>query len=244
MPFQGLSAANDRDLNDTLRPLMYEEGDSDIEHPDIALTSITGPFNPSFSSSSTARSISSSAAGSFAYNPMSSSPQDKKDNALTHRVNSRSGDPAVRRAESIDRMGQLSKEEWQVLPTDMFALKGNNYTKAELTARTPWLVFLTDPVALAILACAFTNVRFFCNIFRAAVWLSVFVADTSLRVFICIQIHHTSVLILFFHAQTGMDRFYSHVRDAIVSYRQSGFLYRQRGCLLHLNLPRDRKRVV
>ena len=157
MPFQGLSAANDRDLNDTLRPLLYEEGSSDIEHPDIALADVTGSSNPSFSGSSTSSST-TSAAGSFAYNPLTSVTSDGKDNNLTHRVNSRSGDPAVRRAESIDRMGQLSKEEWQVLPTDMFALKGNNYTKAELTARTPWRAFLTDPVALAILTVSFTHV--------------------------------------------------------------------------------------
>jgi len=163
MPFQGLSAANDCDLNDTLRPLMYEEGGADIEHPDIDLTDVTGPFNPSFSASSTSSSTStsfSSAAGtSAAYNPLSSSLQDAKDYALTHRATTRSTDNAVRRAASIDRMGQLSKEEWQVLPTDMFAVKGNQYTKAELTARTPWKAFLTDPVALAILTVSFTHVR-------------------------------------------------------------------------------------
>lgn len=154
MPYQGLNATNERDLNDTLRPLMYEVGGADIEHPDIPLAEVTGPFSPSFSASSAA---SSSAASSYAYNPLTAS-QDEKDSALTHRANSRSTDNAVfRRAASIDRMGQLSKEEWQVLPTDMFAVKGNQLTKAELTARTPWKAFFTDHVALAILTCAFTN---------------------------------------------------------------------------------------
>lgn len=159
MPFQGLSAANERDLNDTLRPLMYEEG-GDIEHPDIPLTSVTGPFNPSYSVNSTSTSSSaSSAANSYAYNPLSGVVAEKQDTGLTRRVHSHSADGAVRRTASIDRMGQLSKEEWQVLPTDMFAVKGNQYTKAELTARTPWGAFLTDPVALAILTVSFTHVR-------------------------------------------------------------------------------------
>ena len=61
-------------------------------------------------------------------------------------------------AQNTGRMGSLSKEEWQVFPDDMYAIPGNKYTKAELTARTPWKVFLTNPVSRALLFCGFVYV--------------------------------------------------------------------------------------
>jgi hypothetical protein len=65
------------------------------------------------------------------------------------------------RALSGDR--KHSKDEWQVFPDDMFPVQNYQYTKAELTARTPWGQFFTHPVARALLVCAFCYVSLYCT---------------------------------------------------------------------------------
>lgn len=113
------------------------------------------------------------------------------------------------RAASADRMSNLSKEEWQVFPDDMYALTNNKYTKAELTARTPWMAFLTDPVARALLVCAFVYVSL-CQLFISVL--------SPLRLHAPFQILLTygrNLLISILY--TGLDWFHPSLGDALLS---------------------------
>lgn len=176
MPFQGLGRNAEETLNDALRPLMYEE--PDIVHPDMPLTSVT--------TGAAARDLSFSDKSSESYDTTSSSVladlearSVQNPLTLTHRTHaatlhaheeeygfSRNPPRSTSRLASVDRMGNLSKEEWQVLPNDMYALKDNTLTKAELTARTPWGVFATDHVSLTLMYCCFSMVRISPALFR------------------------------------------------------------------------------
>lgn len=45
-----------------------------------------------------------------------------------------------------------------MFPDDMYAHTGHNYTRAELTARTPWKAFFTNSTSQALLVCGFAYV--------------------------------------------------------------------------------------
>ena len=185
MPFQGLGRDAEKGLNDALRPLMYDHDEaSDIVHPDsVPLTSVTTgaaarslSFSDKASESydTTSSSVLADLEPRSVQNPLTStthSAAHSTNNTLTQRTHSaahgqkgeygfsRNPSRSTSRLASVDRMGNMSKEEWQVLPNDMYALKDNTLTKAELTARTPWGVFATDHVSLTLMYCCFSMVR-------------------------------------------------------------------------------------
>ena len=179
MPFQGLGRDAEKGLNDALRPLMYDHDEaSDIVHPDsVPLTSVTTgaavrslSFSDKASESydTTSSSVLADLEPRTVQNPLTSTTHTtthSTNNTLTQRTHSalhaqegeygfsRNPSRSTSRLASVDRMGNMSKEEWQVFPDDMYALTDNKYTKAELTARTPWAAFFTDPVAQGLLVC-------------------------------------------------------------------------------------------
>ena len=53
-----------------------------------------------------------------------------------------------------------STDKWQVFPEELMAEHSTNYSRAELTARTPWMQFLTHPVARSLLLCSFCYVSY------------------------------------------------------------------------------------
>ncbi len=154
LPYDAADRDSDESQNDNLRPLMYDQS-ADAEPSDYAVAEVNG--NKTRSSLGSALSRSSTA---------TSDPIDLEARAVHSPLVGRATAAPVlttsaARASSADRMSNLSKEEWQVFPDDMYALTNNKYTKAELTARTPWKAFLTDPVARALLVCAFVYVSSF-----------------------------------------------------------------------------------
>lgn len=167
--------SDEESVPDTMRPLMYDQA-AEVEHPDYTVAEVNNNKARTASTSSAqgrGRASLSSASGALSRSTTSTSDAvDLEARAVHSPLVSRvaatpvlSSSPA--RSASIDRMGNQSKEEWQVFPDDMFALTDNKYTKGELTARTPWKAFFTDPVAQALLVCAFVYVsacprRFHC----------------------------------------------------------------------------------
>eukprot|EP01032_Pedospumella_encystans_P007676 gene7676-9182_t len=148
LPYDAADRDSDESQNDNLRPLMYDQS-AEAEPSDYTVAEVNG--NKTRSSVGSALSRSSTA---------TSDPIDLEARAVHSPLVGRATAAPVltssaARAASADRMSNLSKEEWQVFPDDMYALTNNKYTKAELTARTPWMAFLTDPVARALLVCAF-----------------------------------------------------------------------------------------
>lgn len=167
MPYEAGDRDSDESVNDNLRPLMYDQA-AEVEHPDYTVAEVNNHKARSASSSSQGRgrvslSSASAAGAALSRSTTSSEAVDLEARAVHSPLTSRVAATPVltsapARTESIDRMGNLSKEEWQVFPDDMYALTDNKYTKAELTARTPWAAFFTDPVAQGLLVCAFVYV--------------------------------------------------------------------------------------
>ena len=194
LPYDAADRDSDESQNDNLRPLMYDQS-AEAEPSDYTVAEVNG--NKTRSSVGSALSRSSTA---------TSDPIDLEARAVHSPLVGRATAAPVltssaARAASADRMSNLSKEEWQVFPDDMYALTNNKYTKAELTARTPWKAFLTDPVARALLVCAFVYVSHHhyhaCSVFLFFLFFSYL------------------SLVYFFHA--GLDRFHSTFRDAVLS---------------------------
>ena len=72
-------------------------------------------------------------------------------------LNSTSGS---RHSSMDDKDRTASTDKWQVFPEELMAEHSTNYSRAELTARTPWMQFLTHPAARSLLLCSFCYVSY------------------------------------------------------------------------------------